>query len=178
MLILNKNRVDLAKLFTGIGAEIGVEQGIYSEIICEQSFNVKLFCIDSWAAYKAYVDHKRKSKLDLYYFRTKRRLSPYNCIIMRKSSMEALKFFEDCSLDFVYIDANHAYKFVMEDITEWAKKVKPGGIVAGHDYLDKPERGEYYKVKDAVNDYVKANAILDLTIYNADEFPSWSFTKC
>jgi hypothetical protein len=39
-------------------------------------------------------------------------------------------------LDFIYIDANHAYDFVKEDIECWYPKVKPGGWVMGHDYID------------------------------------------
>ena len=37
-------------------------------------------------------------------------------------------------LDFVYIDANHNYECVKEDIEHWYPKVKVGGIIAGHDF--------------------------------------------
>jgi hypothetical protein len=45
------------------------------------------------------------------------------------------ELFEDNSLDFVYIDANHTYEGVKEDIKYWYPKVKPGGLLLGHDYL-------------------------------------------
>ena len=176
-MLINQSREELAKLFTGVGAEIGVEQGIFSEIICKASFNVKLFCIDAWMPYRAYHDHRGADKLKRFLWRTKKRLKPYNAHIIRKFSMDAVKDFEDCSLDFVYIDANHAYDFVMQDIIEWSKKVKPGGIIAGHDYIERPERGKNYMVKQAVDDYVRANKILDLKIYIDDQSPSWVFTK-
>ena len=48
--------------------------------------------------------------------------------------MEAVKDFKDNSIDFVYIDGNHTYDYVTQDITEWSKKVRKGGIVSGHDY--------------------------------------------
>ena len=48
--------------------------------------------------------------------------------------MDALKDFENRSLDFVYIDANHDVQHVMEDIAGWINKVKKGGILAGHDF--------------------------------------------
>jgi hypothetical protein len=38
-------------------------------------------------------------------------------------------------LDFVYIDGNHIFKNVAEDLWEWSRKVRKGGIVAGHEYL-------------------------------------------
>ena len=53
---------------------------------------------------------------------------------VQKFSMDAVKDFEDNSLDFVYIDANHDFRHVTEDVEEWNKKVKPGGILYGHDY--------------------------------------------
>ena len=47
--------------------------------------------------------------------------------------------FEDASIDFVYIDARHTYDAVMEDLEAWWPKVRPGGIVAGEDYMDAEE---------------------------------------
>jgi hypothetical protein len=49
-------------------------------------------------------------------------------------SLEAVKLYADRSLDFVYIDAAHDYANVKADILAWKPKVKPGGILAGHDY--------------------------------------------
>lgn len=174
MLFLDKSREDLATLFKGKGAEIGVEQGRFSEVIAQHCN--KLYCIDAWKAYSDYKDHQRQEKLDRYYWRTKKRLKPYNVEIIRKFSMDAVKDFPDESLDFVYIDANHDYKHTLEDIVEWSKKVRKGGIVAGHDYIDRPERGETYKVKEAVNDYCKQYGY-DLTIYLKANSPSWMFRK-
>lgn len=49
-------------------------------------------------------------------------------------SSETASQFEDGSVDFVFIDANHTREFVRDDINAWLPKVKPGGIIAGHDY--------------------------------------------
>lgn len=54
--------------------------------------------------------------------------------LLEKSGHEAVGLFRDESLDLVYIDANHAYEHALEDIRDWLPKVKPGGIIAGHDY--------------------------------------------
>ena len=45
-------------------------------------------------------------------------------------------FFEDERLDFVFIDANHSYEACLEDIRLWFPKVKPNGVIAGHDYTN------------------------------------------
>jgi hypothetical protein len=56
--------------------------------------------------------------------------------MLRTLSVEAAKQFEDNSLDFVYIDGNHMYYAVMEDLTVWFPKIKAGGILAGDDVED------------------------------------------
>ncbi|OGM55882.1 hypothetical protein A3F62_01515 [Candidatus Woesebacteria bacterium RIFCSPHIGHO2_12_FULL_44_11] len=38
------------------------------------------------------------------------------------------------SLDFVYVDANHAFGYIAMDLANWVDKVKKGGVIAGHDY--------------------------------------------
>jgi len=50
-------------------------------------------------------------------------------------SAEAADKFEDKSLEFVFIDADHNYEFVKKDILAWLPKIKEGGVLAGHDYL-------------------------------------------
>lgn len=169
-----KNRIELAKYFNDLGfnkgAEIGVASGRYSEILCQNNPKLELLCIDIW-------------KKERVYNLAKEKLAPYNTTIIRKSSLEAAKEVKDESLDFVFIDADHKYESVREDLEEWAKKVKVGGIVAGHDYYVFPyskNRG----VIDAVDEYVKKHNIpLQLTDldYNAesrdDRHPCWYFIK-
>lgn len=60
-----------------------------------------------------------------------------NIEYMKLRGDEACLQFEDNSLDFVYIDAEHTEKGVADDIKCWYSKVKIGGVIAGHDY-DKP----------------------------------------
>src|SRR3990167_8242140 len=58
-----------------------------------------------------------------------------NIVKIKKTSVEAAKDFEDGSLDAVYIDAEHDEDSVREDIRTWRPKIKPGGILSGHDYV-------------------------------------------
>ena len=53
--------------------------------------------------------------------------------IVGNSWLSASKF-DDKSLDFVFIDADHTYESAKKDILAWLPKVKAGGILAGHDY--------------------------------------------
>ena len=61
-------------------------------------------------------------------------------------SFEASSRFVDNSLSFVFIDACHAYDAVRQDILSWLPKVKPGGVLAGHDF------GTYANVARAVGE--------------------------
>jgi GT2 family glycosyltransferase/predicted O-methyltransferase YrrM/predicted Zn-dependent protease len=54
--------------------------------------------------------------------------------VLEAPSVEAAASFPDGSLDFVFIDADHAYKSVKADVRAWLPKVRPGGVLAGHDY--------------------------------------------
>jgi predicted O-methyltransferase YrrM len=53
---------------------------------------------------------------------------------IRLASVDAASLYDDQSLDFVFIDAAHDYDSVLTDIAAWRGKVKPGGVLAGHDY--------------------------------------------
>jgi len=54
--------------------------------------------------------------------------------LLRMQSARAARVFDDASVDFVYIDAEHKYDSVRADIHAWLPKVRPGGKIAGHDY--------------------------------------------
>ena len=54
--------------------------------------------------------------------------------LVRKYSADAATEFDDHSFDFVFIDAQHTYEGVKDDIRLWRNKVRPGGLLCGHDY--------------------------------------------
>jgi predicted O-methyltransferase YrrM len=55
--------------------------------------------------------------------------------------------FADASIDLVFVDADHAEASVRKDLEAWAPKVKPGGVISGHDYASRRHPG----VKPAVD---------------------------
>lgn len=176
-----KTREQLATYFfeQGLieGAEIGVEQGKYTEVLCKAGLKVN--AIDWWRSYKGYRDHVSQNKLDGFFEATKERVKGYDCRLIRQNSANASRMFADESLDWVYIDANHSFKFIAEDLHIWGKKVKKGGIVAGHDYR---EFGGSYglnanHVKYVVDAWAKSNKIDNLKITDGDKTPSWYYVK-
>lgn len=156
------SRNGLAQLFAELGfrygAEIGVETGHYSRVLCQANPDLNLYCVDSWRAYKGYRDHVNQDKLNRFYRDAIRRLKPFKAKIVRKFSMDAVKDFKNETLDFVYLDANHEFQAVTNDIVEWGKKVKVGGIISGHDF--ESHRGpSLIHVKEVVEGYTKAYKI-------------------
>lgn len=69
-------------------------------------------------------------------------------------SAESANCFEDESVDFVFIDASHYYETCKGDIEAWMPKVKPGGVISGHDY----DAG-WPGVTQAVNEKIGANRV-------------------
>jgi len=135
------------------GAEIGVRKGKFSRVLCKANPDLHLYCVDPWMPYggRKYT----KEKQDLIYEVAQKTLEPYNVTFIRKTSMEGVKDISEKSLDFVYIDGNHLFDFVMEDIIHWSRRVRSGGIIAVHDF----HYGSNVEVVEAVNAYTRANHI-------------------
>lgn len=144
------------------GVEVGVAAGEYSEILCKANPQMKLSGIDPFRPYRGYRDYTRPSTFAKLYGDAKGRLAKFpNYEFIEQFSMDALKDFADESLDFVYIDANHQEPFVTQDIAQWYKKIKAGGIIAGHDYTSPRGSGgaPLHDVKSAVQAYTNKNDI-------------------
>ena len=121
------------------GAEVGVFTGEFSELLIRGLPDLKLHLIDPYREFpKEVYDDIANDDQDVqdarYEYVCKLFQKKKNVEILRLTSEEAALKIPDESLDFVYIDANHAYQFVKRDIELWRPKVKPNGILAGHDY--------------------------------------------
>ena len=117
-----------------VGLEVGTEKGRYTERLAE--VGMKVYTVDPFIPYPGYdgdetlnVERMNRVEAD-----AKKRTAKYDVTIIKKMSMDAVLDFEDNSLDFVYIDGNHGFRYVCEDVWEWHRKVKSGGVVSGHDY--------------------------------------------
>ena len=179
-----KNRQELAKYFVTlnfkVGAEIGTAAGYFAKIICDENKGVKLYCIDVWEPYAGYSDYRRIKTFKRNEQDAINVLAPYNCVLIKKYSMDAVKDFEDNSLDFVFIDGNHKYKYVQDDIREWSKKVRIGGIVSGHDYFHRRDIGVIQAVDEYINEHKYKLQLTDWDNDNPisdDRQPCWFFVK-
>ena len=117
--------------------EIGVFHGrstcFLAEMIKQSGKNIVLDVVDTFSGnsaealpgtgyYEIFLNHIRAAGLREF------------VNINQMTSTAASKLYQNFSLDFVFIDADHSYEAVSEDLSHWKIKVKPGGYLAGHDY--------------------------------------------
>jgi predicted O-methyltransferase YrrM len=129
-----------------VGAEVGVFRGVFAQRLLANLPKIeKYYCIDPWEHYEDHVKTLRSRSAELSIapsqafnqFRKATKPWEKKIVVIRKMSQDALADVPDMSLDWVFIDGNHSYEYVKEDIPGWTSKVKLGGIVSGHDFYDK-----------------------------------------
>lgn len=154
-----------------VGAEIGVYAGDYTEKFCQAG--IEMYAIDPWTAYSGMGrTFQTQSTMDEIYQMAHKRLSKYDCVhIVKMESMKAVRKFDDNSLDFVYIDGNHDFRHVAEDLYEWSKKVRSGGAISGHDY--------YRSSANAKNVVIHVEPIVDayVEMFDIDTFYTFGTVK-
>jgi predicted O-methyltransferase YrrM len=151
----------LSKLNLKIGVELGVATGHFSNILLNSATVEKLYLIDKWD------DHHDLGEM----FRVIKTLKGRHQI-MRCLFNEALSFFEDASLDFIYIDGYaHTGQNGGETIRDWYPKLKTGGLYFGHDY-----HPNWQPTINSVNEFM-SDKHQKLHLTRDDEFPSWYFCK-
>lgn len=167
------SRLDLLENLpkNGIVAEIGVNMGEFSSQILDKCNPKKLHLIDAWAS-----DRYNKKIENYVYdkFKTDKRVE-----INKGFSTSVHNSFEDGYFDWVYIDTDHSYEVTIRELELYSSKVKPDGIIAGHDYIignwDKMVR---YGVIEAVYEFCSKNnwQIIYLTA-QIGENPSFAIKK-
>jgi predicted O-methyltransferase YrrM len=119
--------------------EIGSYCGASSSIIATKFINSNINCVDPWSPYTedCSIIDLAKQELEL-----KEAEMLFDIVVSKNtnikknkmSSVEYCQLILNSSIDFIYIDGNHQYSSVKEDILTWLPKIKVGGIIAGHDY--------------------------------------------
>lgn len=165
-----------------IVAEIGVWKGYFSiEILNHAPTVKKLFMVDPWAKLANYHDdiNEQDQEANLRECRQYCRGHPEweRWEIIRATSLFASVDPKIPMLDAVYIDADHSYKAVLSDLVAWSKKLKPGGLIMGHDYCHF-DLGHGYRIEvpEAVTDFCK-NYGWELTHLTKEESPSYVLRK-
>ncbi len=137
--------IDIAKSYSKIAdnyVELGsfLGKSLNSLSIGFENSKVKITCIDIWqdpsapSIFKLTGDILFAMHFDqflkwTYWFKD-------NLNIIRWNSWKASEFFENQSIDIIFLDAAHDFENVFRDIVSWLPKLKKNGIIIGHDYVD------------------------------------------
>ena len=131
----------------GVFVELGAYKGKSTSFIVTEinnlNRNIKFHTIDTFEGdsgsndeeeIEAYRKVNVSKMFDEFSENTKHLKEHFNVIVGK--SDESSKFFEDNSVDVIFIDAGHSYDAVIRDIKSWLPKIKDGGIMSGHDYIN------------------------------------------
>lgn len=137
--------------FVEVGSLLGRSSCFLGVEIVNSGKNISVDFIDPWFKYDEdaqYADKVPDRKAYITFLNNIGKVEGLQHRAIRLESKEASTIYADESLDFVFIDGDHSYNAVMEDLKAWYHKVKPGGVIAGHDYW-------FHEVSDAVQNFFK-----------------------
>lgn len=153
------------RALTGMGVEVGVATGAFSEHILSNWLGERLVSVDAWQAMPQdeYIDvcNISHGSMEASYEATRRRLARFGTrsVVWRLTSNEAAARIAPHSLDFVYLDARHSYNGVREDLETWYPLLRPHAIMAGHDYNDGVFAEGIHGVRSAVDEFFGARHV-------------------
>jgi len=155
-----------------ICAEIGVFKGGFSNQILQVTKPKKLHLIDLWEleSNKTILESSHENNLeedwnDIYELVIKKFNNNKNVLIHKGNSEDILKSFNDNYFDWIYIDGDHSYKGVKNDLELSYKKVRINGFITGDDYYENKD----YDVINAVDEFIK-NYPVELIIIKNTQF--------
>ena len=160
-----------------IGVEIGVAGGEHALSLLQSLDIKKIYLIDPYEHYPEYYEGKLhfgvdQLELELMEKLAKELLSEYSdkIVWIKEKSSLAINLIKE-KVDFVYIDGNHQYEYILEDIDNYYPIVKPLGVLGGHDYYNGFQR-EHDSVVTVVNSFVVKHNLQLRT-----EMPDWWIEK-
>ena len=167
-----------------IVAEIGVRYGESTSSFLRNFPNIKkYYAIDPFLSYNDYehdgfnnklkVENNNIKKMFLEKFSNNKKV-----VLLNTFSSEAHVHIGEKELDVCFIDGNHEYSYVIEDLKNYFPKVKNNGIICGDDYFMRHykndikktlEKGEYSQnmVYEAVNDFFYDRKIQEIGLHRS-----------
>jgi hypothetical protein len=127
-------------------AELGVYRGDLSEYLLSMFPELELTLVDVWSQQgfspgyllsgdDVAVQPEAQLKANMCEAIQKVSFASHRVRVWRAKTSEAASWFPEARYDLVFIDADHSYSAVVQDILAWYPRVRSGGILSGHDYL-------------------------------------------
>ena len=168
-----------------VGVEVGVAEGNHAKVLLDSNPDLVLTGVDCYVKYPGYEEYGDPAKC---YKEAKTKLEDYKFEFIKDYSANASLLVNDDELDFVYIDGGHDFLNVAQDIAIWSCKVRPGGIVFGHDYKFRARRqGKRHPVhvKPVVDAFMQSHGISNWFVLTNDtkdptfghDNPGWLYIR-
>jgi len=155
--VLYKEVVDRVKdsaHFVEVGSFKGKSSVMMAVLIANSGKDIKFDCVDT---FEGSPEHQKGAMFEIKevvdetlldaFMQNIEPVKEYIKVVV-SDSISAAKNYEDESLDFVFIDADHSEAAVYSDLCAWYPKIKKNGIIAGHDYdVSGKATGVYAAVK-------------------------------
>lgn len=172
-----KDKIEFYKKLpqNGILAEIGVWQCKNAKKLYEHCSPSKMVLVDIWKTIKKMGDEKNANEnvWEQYYQKALAFAKSHdNTTVIRDYSVNASKTFKDHYFDIIYIDAGHSYESCLADLNAWYPKIKPGGILCGHDYNENKSKG--YGVIKAVDEFLKEHNLEIFMLSDVKSARDWA----
>lgn len=131
------------KLFVELGTHTGVSYAAFCEAVRTSKCGARCYAIDTWEgdAHSGNYDHHVYDGLKNF---NDDRYSGFSELI-RSTFDDALKYFEDGTVDLLHIDGFHTYEAVKHDFDTWLPKLSNSGVVIFHDTNVKHDDFGVYK---------------------------------
>lgn len=188
MLLCPVTRDNLLQLLPKGGeiAEIGVAKGEFSRAILANASPRKLHLIDPWE-HQAREDYKNDGNNVEDDEQTRRyedvvaqfsqQIRGGQVEIHRAYSQDVAVKFVTAQFDWIYIDGLHSHDGVRSDLQHYKDKVKPDGLILGHDYANHWRALEMnFGVVEAVNEFVEDEGYQFVALTH-DMFPTYVLAR-
>lgn len=126
---------------TGQAVEVGTHRGMFARTLLKH-WPGTLHCVDPWKnppGYEVQAQYLEGSTgdRDADYRQAAHYLADFGdrVRLLRMTSAKAAGRFKGGSLDFAYLDGDHSFDAVRDDLSLWWPKIRPGGVLAGHDII-------------------------------------------
>ncbi|KKN51263.1 hypothetical protein LCGC14_0624240 [marine sediment metagenome] len=141
----------------GVGAEIGVDQAVFSEHLLEWTDPQLLWLVDSWQQQGQRHDVLQLRTLRKTMHRMRLHIGSGQVRVLVGPSVRCATHVPNGTLDWLYIDADHTYHGCKANLDTWSSRVKKGGLIAIHDYTSpiKTLGG----VRKAIDEFVRQKGV-------------------
>jgi hypothetical protein len=180
--LVDRRRVEFLRRYIpprSVGAEVGVHKGHFSDVILDVVQPTTLHLIDPWYLLGTEWswgkgDRSTGRALGRIISRMSPRLADGQVVVHVGWALDVMDAFEDASLDWIYVDTSHRYEDTKAQLPVLARKVRPGGVIAGDDWYTKPSH-PHHGVARAVQEFAADEN--HRLVYSSDGDHQWAISR-